>query len=197
MMQQVNLYQPMFRQQKKVFSAATMVQILGFYVVVLGAIYAYNLYKLQPFRTDLKATNAQLQQLTKRVTVYKKKFPPRRKSKVLEDQIARLTRELKHRQRIEAVLASGSFGNTHGFSSYFEALARGYTQGAWLTDINIAHGGNRVDLTGRTVNPELVPVYIKRLSDFKVFQNRSFNELDLSRSDKQPNLIEFHIGTGS
>lgn len=197
MMQQVNLYQPMFRQQKKVFSAVTMVQIFGFFVVVLGAIYGYNLYRLQPLRDGLKTTNVAFRRISKQIDVYHKKFPPLKKSKVLEDQIARLSRELKHRRKIETILASGSFGNTKGFSQYFEALARGYTQGAWLTDISIAGGGSQVNLTGETVNPELVPVYIKRLSGFKVFQKRSFNELDLSRSDKQPNLVEFHIGTGS
>ncbi len=197
MIQQINLYQPMFRQQKKVFSAVTMLQIIGLFVFVLAAIYAYNLYKLKPFQADLKATNVEFARLNKHIELYEKKFPPLKKSKLLEDEIARMSRELKRRETIAKVLSSGSYGNTHGFSSYFEALARGYTKGAWLTDIRIGDGGKQVSLTGETVNPELVPVYIKKLSDSPVFRKKSFNELELSRMNKQPELVRFHIGTGS
>lgn len=197
MMQQINLYQPMFRQQKKIFSAVTMLQIIAIFVVVLTAIYAYSSSRLRPFQAELANQNNEFNRLTKQVEIYRNKFPARERSKVLADEIARLSRELEHRRKIQAVLESGSFGNTRGFSDYFEALARGYTNGAWLTTISIANGGSEVTLAGKTVNPELVPVYIKKLSDSQVFKKKSFNELDLSRSDKDPHLIDFRISTGS
>ena len=70
MKQQINLYQPMFRKQEKVFSALTMLQITGFFIVVLSGIYAYNVNRLKPFSVELRNTNAQLEKLSKQRPVW-------------------------------------------------------------------------------------------------------------------------------
>ena len=41
MTQQINLYQPIFRTQKKIFSATTIAQAAGLFVVGLLLIYGY------------------------------------------------------------------------------------------------------------------------------------------------------------
>ena len=41
-MQQVNLYQPIFRKQKKVFSARALVQAVVLVAVALGGIFGYS-----------------------------------------------------------------------------------------------------------------------------------------------------------
>ena len=74
MKQQVNLYQPIFRQQEKVFSAITMLQITAFFVVVLGAIYAYTTMQLQPFSDELEKANVQFEKLSSQIEVLSKQF---------------------------------------------------------------------------------------------------------------------------
>lgn len=195
-MQQINLYQPMFRQQRKVFSAVTMLQIVGFFVVVLGAVYAYNVHSLQPFRDELARTNAGFERLAARVDQMRSNASGSAELRLLDQDIARLTRDLEHRRRLQQVLASGSFGNTEGFSPYFEALARGHVDGAWLTDITLEKGGRRLGIGGLTVDPELVPVYLKRLGENPVFRKRGFNVLELARSENHERAVKFNIATG-
>lgn len=196
MMQQVNLFQPMFRQQKKIFSAATMLQIVLFFAVVLGAVYAYTLTRLEPFRNELARVEGEFEKLTRQIELHRARFPTREKSKLLEQEVERLSVEVAFQRRLKEALSSGSFGNAAGFSDHFEALARGHVEGSWLTRILLANGGANVSLSGKTVDPELVPVYIRRLAESPEFSKRAFNVLELARSQKEVNLVEFNIATG-
>jgi hypothetical protein len=195
-MQQINLYQPLFRQQKKIFSAVTMLQMTGFFVVVLGVIYAWNVRSLAPFQDELEKTSVEFDRLAARIEQVRVKTPGEAETRLLEQEISRLTRELKYRRELKEALAAGTFGNTDGFSGYFEALARGHVDGAWLTGIMIAQGGVQLSLTGLTIDPELVPLYIKRLAESPAFHSRGFNVLELARSQQEDQLVAFNIGTG-
>ena len=195
-MQQVNLYQPMFRQQKKIFSAVTMLQICGFFLLVLGAAYGYNVHSLSPFKTELARTTAEFDRIAQRIEAVRTTAPGQAEVKLMEQEIARLSRELEDGRRLKQALATGSFGNTAGFSGYFEALARGHVDGAWLTGIAIAQGGGQLSFTGKTIDPELVPLYLRRLAEAPVFRKRGFNVLELARSEKENQLVTFNIGTG-
>lgn len=193
MKQQINLYQPMFRKQEKVFSAVTMLQITGFFIIVLTGIYSYNLYQLQPFSVELEKTGTQLTKLTNQIDVLSRSLPARGKNKLMESEITRMTIRLDNMKKIQGALSEGSFGNVNGFSEHFEALARGHVDGSWLTDITIANGGDKLALAGKSIDPELVPMYIKRLAQAPVFKNLRFNILDLERIPGARVLIGFNI----
>jgi hypothetical protein len=195
-MQQINLYQPMFRQQRKIFSAVTMLQISGFFLVVLAAAYGYNLHGLKPFRAELTRTAAEFDRLAQRIESVRAAAPGQAEVKLVEREIARLSQDLESGRRLKQALASGSFGNTTGFSSYFEALARGHVDGAWLTGIAIAQGGGQLSFSGKTIDPELVPLYLRRLGEAPVFHKRGFNLLELARSEEDVQLVTFNISTG-
>lgn len=195
-MQQINLYQPMFRQEKKIFSAVTMLQIVGFFLVVLTAVYAWNVRSLAPFQAELAKTDADFERLVKQIEKMRAPTAADAERKLIDREIAALTREIAVRRNLQKLLTTRSFGNTEGFSSYFEALAQGHVDGAWLTDIRIAQGGGRLTLKGKTVDPELVPVYIKRLAETPAFRKRGFSVLELARSEKEQQLVSFNIATG-
>lgn len=196
MKQQINLYQPLFRKQEKVFSAVTMLQITGFFIIVLSAIYAYNIIQLKPFSVELGKTGTQLEKLSKQIEVVSKSLPARGTNKLMESEITRLTTRLENMKKIRGALSAGSFGNVNGFSNHFEALARGHVDGAWLTNITIADGGDTLALAGKSIDPELVPVYIKRLAQAPVFKNQKFNNLDLERIPGATELIGFNVSSG-
>jgi hypothetical protein len=179
--QQINLYQPIFRKQQKVFSAVTMLQITAFFIVVLSSVYAFNVHKLKPFSVELKKANDQFEKLSNQIEVLSKTYSMDGKRRLMES---------------ETALSEGSFGNVTGFSGYFEALAMGRVEGAWLTGISIAGGGEKLNFSGKSIDPELVPVYIKRLADAPVFHNQNFNVVELKRISGPEELISFNIGTG-
>ena len=195
-MQQINLYQPMFRQQKKIFSAVTMLQISGFFLAVLAGAYGYNVHGLSPFRAELTRTSAEFDRIAQSIEKLRASAPGQAEVKLMEKEIARLSQEVENGRKLKQALATGSFGNTDGFSGYFEALAKGHVDGAWLTGIGIARGGGQLSFSGKTVDPELVPLYLRRLGESPAFHKRGFNVLELDRSEEEAHLVSFNIGTG-
>ena len=196
MRQQVNLYQPIFRKQEKVFSAVAMLQITGFFIVVLSGIYFYGGLQLKPFRDELDRSNVQFEKLTSQIEAISRDLPAQSGSRIIAGELQRSTDELERINRIRAALASGAIGNSEGFSGYLEALAESHVNGAWLTAINIAEGGKKLTINGISIDPELVPVYIKRLSEAQVFDNSNFNTVELERSDTEPDRVLFVVATG-
>lgn len=197
MKQQINLYQPMFRKQKKVFSAATMLQICLFFIIVFAGLYGYEMYRLGPFKEQLSKVNNDLQRLSEQMQNLNKQQTKKAKSALLQKEIARVSNELKQRRHIQQILETHEFGNDKGFSSYMEALARQHVDGSWLTRIVISQGGASVKLQGKTLSSEFVPIYLQQLSKEQVLAGISFNVMELKRPEKGENndQILFNVST--
>lgn len=195
MNQQINLYQPIFRRQKKVFSAITMVQICAFFLVVFTALYLYGQIKSQPLKDQLTRLNQDILVLNQHLARLEAQQPVEAKSKLLENEIARLSNELSKRKQVQDLLSTETMGNTKGFSGYLEAFARQHVQGNWLTKITIAKGGKNLRLEGKTLSSELVPVYMDKLSRETLLNGTSFNVMELIRPVEPSNYLDFFIST--
>jgi Tfp pilus assembly protein PilN len=193
MNQQINLYQPMFRKQKVVFSSVTMLQVGVFFLLVFSSLYAYQNIKLKPYQKQLANLETELTQLGNQVAAMESSQKSQSKNKLLENEIVKLSKELEQRERIYNVLSSRSFGNSSGFSSYLEAFARGHVQGTWLTSVNIKQGGTLLGLKGKTLSSELVPVYLQKLADEKSLQGSSFNVMELARIELEEGGSEINF----
>ena len=195
MMQQINLYQPMFRKQKKVFSAVAMAQVFMFFVVVFAAIYFFSLQQIKPFEQQVGKLDKDIAQLTTHISKFEQQQVKKAKSKLLEKEVERLTKELEKRERIQNLLSSHSFGSTTGFSSHLEAFARQHINGAWLTRILITGGGNALGLEGKILYPELLPSYIQKLSNEKALAGAAFNNMELNRIEGELDQFDFKVST--
>lgn len=197
MMQQINLYQPMFRKQRIVFSAVTMLQVGIFFLLVFISLSAYQVLKIIPYKTQIAGLEKELSQLEVQVTALEAAQKSKGKSKLLGSEIAKLGKELEQRERISKILSSRTFGNSAGFSAYLESFAKGHVEGTWLTNIEISQGGAALGLKGKTLSSELVPVYLQRLSEEKSLQGSSFNVMELARVEKKKgeSEINFSIST--
>ncbi len=193
MNQEINLYQPMFRKQKIIFSAATMLQVGLFFLLVFSSLYVYQKTRLNPYQQQLLIIDRELVQLGEQVIALESSQKNQSKSKLLENEIAKLTTELEHRERISNVLSNRSFGNSSGFSSYLEAFARGHIEGTWLTNVNISKGGSYLGLKGKTLSSELVPVYLQKLAKEKSLHGASFNVMELARIELEEGNSEINF----
>ncbi|MGB1800815.1 MAG: PilN domain-containing protein [Gammaproteobacteria bacterium] len=192
MHQQINLYQPMFREQKVVFSALTMLQVGIFFLFVFAAMYVYEVNSLKPYEKQLSTMDKELEQMNEQVEALGSS-KKRSKSKLLEREIAKLTQELEQRERIANILTSRSFGNSQGFSSYLEAFARGHVEGTWLTSVNIKQGGAALGLKGKSLSSELVPVYIQKLAEEESLDGSAFNTMELARVETEEGKSELNF----
>ena len=195
MNQQINLFQPMFREQKKVFSAIAMAQVVGLVILMMVTIYAYNLWSLHPFEQELVKVNTEQRRLQQEFAQLQAKLPASTKSQLLEDEIRLLSRELEHKRQVEQALSTGSFGNREGFSGFFEGLARQHVSGLWLTKVTLHNGGTQLVLSGKTNNAELIPIYIQKLASEPAFTGLSFNVLEMSRDEEDTDIIVFNMAT--
>ena len=195
MNQQVNLYLPIFRRQKKILSALTIVQISSIFLLVFCTIYIYGEIRLNSFEGQLIELESNLGVLSEEVTKLQRQATDDSGSQLLENEIARLTNELSNRQRIQGLLSNRILGNTNGLSAYLEVIARQHVQGTWLTSISIAEGGAALSLKGRTLTSELVPVYLDRLATESLLNGMSFNVLEMIRPEDPSNYFEFLVST--
>lgn len=181
MSQQINLYQPIFRNTRKVFSARTGLAIHAVLILALAAIHGYG-------RWQVAALDARVTQLAgmrdggvARLEQLRARFPPREESPLLKRELARRGAELERARELAGTLAGETFGNTTGLSPYLAGLARRHVDGTWLTRIDIAHGGHAIGVAGRALRPELVPIYLRRLSAEPVFAGKTFSQLRLAQ----------------
>ncbi len=180
MYQQINLYQPIFRKQRQIFSAATLAQGLGIVAAALLAIYAYGLVQVR----GLEGEVVQLEGREKALTTQLARIDPgqsqNRRAEV-EQELKRLNATLLAQQRLIEVLREQPLGSTTGFSGYLAALARQRTPELWLTQFAINGGNGALELAGRSLRPELVPEYLQRLGHEAALSGQRFDELEIDR----------------
>lgn len=206
MSQQINLFNPVFRQQKKYLSAATMAQALGMILAGSLLLSGYLAYRASQLKGQAAMVTAQLNDARKDMDRVNIEFPPRQKNTALALDIQKTETDLQALQKISDILQKGELGNTNGYADYFRAFARQIVDGVWLTDISILGAGAEIGLHGRTLDPELVPTYISRLKNEPVMQGKSFAQLKMQApqpaaakaeaAGKQPgpvNYIEFSL----
>ncbi|MEO5932011.1 MAG: MSHA biogenesis protein MshI [Duganella sp.] len=186
MSQQINLFNPIFLKQKKVFAALPMVEALG--VIVAGALLLtwYAGQRVADLERTADAGKIQLADRERRLVEANKQFAPRQKSATLATEVAQAEVELRSLKQVESVLRDGTLGNAAGYAEYFRALSRQNVNGLWLTGVSIVGAGNDIGVQGRAMQPTLIPAYIARLKSERVMRGKSFASLDISRPDAQP-----------
>lgn len=179
MSQQINLFNPIFKQQKKYFSAVTMAQALG--LILAGALLvgAYAGYRLTALKSEAAGARTRLNDAQQRLAKSNVEYPPRQKDKALEIQVKDTGAELSSLQRVSDILQRKDFGNKTGYADYFRAFARQTVSGVWLTGLSIQGADNEIGLQGRALTPELLPTFIGKLKKEAVLQGKSFSVLEM------------------
>jgi uncharacterized protein HemX len=114
--QQVNLFNPVFLQQKKIFSARTMAQALGVLALGVAAMAAYGNARVAALQKQADAGAAQLQQRQARLATVTAEFAPRRQDPALEAEVKEAERQLGALREVSGVLQRGELGNTRGYA---------------------------------------------------------------------------------
>lgn len=197
MNQQINLYQPIFRKEKKIFSTWTMFQACLILIVGLGSIYGYGRWQVHELAVQLNQTRVQAKQMRQRVAEIERIAPVRTKDPRLVARNRQLQAELDLKQRVIATLADRRLGNTAGFAAYFASLARQHINGLWLTGLTVAAGGAQLELRGSTLRPALVPRYLRRLAQEPPFKGMVFQTFEMTRPKKHRHQVDFLLRTAN
>ena len=161
MQQQINLFQPVFRREEKVFSARALVQVLVIALLLLvgaAAVLQVQLAKLSSTRGFLES---QQRSLETQLTLLEAQADPAALA-AFDSRIETLQTRLSDGELELAQMRDLLIERKTGFAPLLEALARHPQRGLWLTDIQLQNGA--LELKGRTYDAALVPRYLDSLS---------------------------------
>lgn len=182
MSQQINLFNPIFLQRKKIFSVRTMVQALVLLLVGLGALGLYGTLRVGELQQEADAGAVVLQERQARLATVIADFVPRQKSAALEAELVEAERQLASLRQVSGILQRGELGNTRGYADYFRALARQHQEGLWLTAVRIAGAGTAIDVRGRALDARRVPAYLARLTREPILQGKDFGTMEIAQA---------------
>ena len=197
MQQQVNLYQPMFRKQKKVFSSSSMLGVLVLAFVIFGAVFGFARWNVHSLAQQSETMKSQHTTELARLESLSKRFPVKKKSRRLEDDLKKLQKERQAKQYLVKTLTDRSIGNSDGFSEYLVGVAKHRVQGMWLNRLELTQGGNVIGIYGSTLRPELVPQFLQALAAEDSFRGSNFQVFAMQRDDENQNKVDFSLRTVS
>ncbi|MGA7800889.1 MAG: PilN domain-containing protein [Gammaproteobacteria bacterium] len=195
MRQQVNLFLPMFRKERKIFSARTLLSICTLAVTVLLLTYGYSRWQLA--RLDATLAGLREQQTAIGAQLATLKPPPATDTSALDARIKVLKTRLQARRQLVDGIDRLIDANRQGFAAQFEALAREHVAGLWLTGLQIDRRHDGVLLKGVALKPGLVPAYLQQLPEQGAFRHVDFHTVELKRNGKDHRQIDFVLKAGN
>jgi hypothetical protein len=173
MFQQVNLYQPIFREEQKLFSATTIGLGLAALSIGLLAFAGFAAWRVALLERQLHTVRTQAD-LRQRLAAESQGL-----------YVEALALELERRQQALRYLASGAAGVRGGFAARVEALAREQLDGLWLTGATFTAESGRFALAGSASSPERVPEYLARLANEPALAGAKLESLEISRPKEE------------
>lgn len=197
LIQQVNFYQPIFRREKKPFSAVTVAINTGIAVFLMLLASLYSIYQLNEIQQRVDVLEQRKQTLVSQLDELKKTLKPRTANHLLTSKKEKLAGDLRDARRLFRLLDAEVSDVDQLYSAYFRGLAEVGVNGLWLKDLEISQGGEFLSLSGQTLKPELVPRLLQSLQNKAVFAGHSFGKVQMNRESNEEfeRAILFHLET--
>lgn len=195
MRQQVNLYQPIFRKQRIIFSAQTML-LSGLGFLVLLAAYAFLIdRRVTSLETELERQNQAEQRAVSQIARIRETLPPQEPDAELVGQVERLEERRARLEQTAQLLRTRVPESRPRLRPRLEALARQHPDGLWLTGVELAANGDRLLLRGRALSARLVPSYLDGLSGEPVLEGLSFRQVQVHAATDDLPGVTFMVST--
>ncbi len=194
MQQQINLYQPIFRKERKIFSARALLLILLVCVTVMMVIAVYfqlRVVSMQQLEKDLLQQQDNLRYSIESL----KQKDDGAELEALEAEIAAARETLRGRENILQQMQAYSGQHRTRFSPYLSALSRQRISGLWLTHILIEDAGASALLRGVALEADLIPRYLQMLPNEQSLQALHFQQVEINRQQNDPRRLDFQLQT--
>lgn len=177
MSQQINLFNQKLQKEKNYFSVLAMAQALGLIVLGSALFYGYALYQVQQLTIQSVESKKRFEAEQLKLSRYSAEFSPQQAQQMLEAELKQSEGRLIAQRELIGKMKSGGLGNTKGYSEYMRAFSRQIVSGIRLTGFDITGDAVQMSVRGEALSPELVPGFIKRLSQEKIMQGKEFAAL--------------------
>ena len=199
MSQQINLYNPLFLEKKKYFSAVTMTQAIGLIVLGMALFYAFAFWQDRKLARQIAESGRAYEQQKQQFGKITAELSPEKREAQLDQDLKSIEAAIALRRSLMGEFGKGGPAGPGGYSEYLRAFARQTVPGLWFTSIQIAEGGGQLTMSGRALQPDLVPALIGRLKQEPVLRGRPLEGLAITRSTagKAPGraIVEFTVSS--
>jgi hypothetical protein len=177
MAQQINLYQVKFRKPRKPLSA--LEASLGLLLIIVSVLSygGLNWQRNERLARESREVDRQVETEKAKVDQLTAEVNARKKDMQLEAATQRAEQQVLATRNVVQLVNSDTIGYTGGYSEQLRALARQDVDGLWLTGFTLSANAEEVQIRGRTVDPELVPAYLHRLTAENAMQGMRFDSL--------------------
>jgi len=189
MHQQINLYQPVFRRQEKVFSAITLLQIGAAVLLLLLIIASHARWTLADMNGTATTLEDQLNHLNQQMGKLEddQRTPD---TDALDAEIETLVNTIDQRHLLLTRFDQLVTQHQSGFAAQFKALAEEHVPGLWLEGVN-ANNDHKIELRGITLDAKLVPIYLQQLARHNDLSETAFETVSMTRIAADQPEIQF------
>jgi hypothetical protein len=195
MIQQVNLYQDILRQeQNKSGINLYWVGLLAITLLFIG-FSAYLMWDLKHTETQVQQFRQALDAEQVRVNLISSKIPKQEIDPQLAAEVAQQQNMLDELTQVMQLLSGKNTDQSLGFSSHFQALSNQSIPDVWLSALYLNGQQQIINLEGSTFKPEKIPYFLQQLQKEPVFNGHTFAKLMMQQSEKIPGQMDFKLST--
>lgn len=194
MIQQVNLYKDVIKQQKKANISPYWLGLMAAVFLFLG-FSAYLIWDLNDIEHQIQEQTkilAAKQELTDRLSA---QIPKQELDNQLVAEIAQQQNMLTELRQAMQLLSGRLTDKSTGFSSYFVALGNQSIPEIWLKSLYFNGQQQIINIEGSTFTPEKVPYFLQQLQKEPIFNGHTFAKLVMQQAETNPEQMDFNLST--
>lgn len=195
MIQEINLYQDIFREKKVILTLRDMLSISA--IIIFGLVVVTFVSQRQVTNQEQQLVKLQTQKdlATLQMEQVQASMKKPVKSPLLASQLAKLSGDINQQRQLLANLKPVLEDAKGGFASYLNGFSEQHVSGTWITDMDISTAGKQLNLKGNALQAELVTQYLKKLANVPVLSGTGFKVFSLSRLPLPEQGVQFVMQT--
>jgi len=192
--QQINLYADILKQQQKNAVIKLYLTCAGAVLLVWMGFSAYLLWDISKAEAELQSAQLMLKNEQAKANILPSSIAtePVLNTPLLAE-IKQLQDSINEATQIMALLTESQSLVVPKFSSYFQTLADQFDPDVWITAIHVAGKSRNVSLEGSTFKPEKVPKILDKLLQDPTFKDQSFDKFVMQPSPNKPEQTDFTL----
>jgi hypothetical protein len=185
---QINLYDPSLQRQREWLTLGNLVATGVVLAVAVGVAGYWTRQEVPALSAQTAANDAQLKTLRDQIALLGQQVAGRKPDPRIEQELGAAQLLLAVRGEVLDVLQRRLGSEAGSFADYLRGFARQAVPGLWLTGFAFDAASDGIEIQGRTIDPALLPEYIRRLNKEQAFQGHAFAalKLDEGKPDAPP-----------
>ncbi len=180
MSQQINLLNPALIKQKDFFNSNNIAMMLGLLFILMLGYYGYAQNELSLLAKQRSQAAESLSVAQAQLKQSALLHAPHAPNKTLIDQIMQLEQKETMQQQILQTVNQSSATPEKGYAALMRAFAKQSLDGLWLTNFSFDSATEKLNISGRTLQADLVPEYISHLSKEPALKGKMFSALTMN-----------------